>query len=1050
MRVLCIEYLRKVKTIAREYPEWNDIKNDFKATAACHRFVSDEWLPFRPDSLPVLPLPASLAFFKGELPEHVYPEANQLSNMRRWVNNPQYSDISFAVEGATIYAHKVILCARSQHFRAMLTSGMREAQSGLIEGLDMTPDSLHCFLLYMYAAEMDINGENVVEVLVAANQYGMMHLQERCEAYLERGMSTENAAYMFEMAHRYQSPHLRALAMKHMLEQRTEVTGSDAYQQLSAELVDEFQQNDVYAPNCKALLFGSGRVVAGEVFQFSIAAYDRHMRRCATGNIPFKCKVVEKVVVPIDGQNRRRLVIRKPLKGPSSSSSSDKTIVSGAKRGREADLSVATDSATEGDELTSPSVSVNSNTDRTTPVDVNTTLTTTNTIAAPTQASSRELPSATSPHEIPATISQGSLLGHPDGTYIVRVTPDRKGEYTVLVTLDDIPIKGCPFDLLAGESYCTQNCYATGPCATECVLNEAATFTIIGMDKNKKRMHGGGAFFQVLFSYDGAVPNAWAQADNSAPIVAGRVEDHRDGTYSVYYTLHIVGKWIMEISRGPSHISESPSTVNCKAGPVSPVMSGTFLLATTGNIYNDEMFFVTLRDSSGNDNSDPHEVRVLIEKESTAPYLVLSQPELANVNAEVEDLKNGTFKVKVCVPAPDAYIINIFVFLIDQWQLLDQCPIFRCIVNRPKGTDPLSNSSNANSASSSSNNEQAPASTDSILDNLYALHLDEKKQPASARRVTKRSSAAVSSPPTNTTPLTGVFTQSLPPFSPMQTLQHVLPAFSLPSTTSTTTTTTATVLPPPPPPAPLPKTTTLTSSSSTQPFSFHNYTNSSSRSYTIATPFGSVAPMSSPFSFSSTPATAGPHAFTFPIAPLSTTTTTTTTTTPPTTTAAATPTFAFTPTLTSATPFTLPSPAGTFGGEFSFGSTSTSSSASSSISSMPSDSTFSFTTPATTTTTTTAAATPATTTPAAFTPSLPPPSLPPATTATTATTTTTATTFTPTAPLPSFEFLFGSTSTPPASTSTPTAQGGSPVFHFSSTTASGDDIIPPPSTIKEP
>jgi hypothetical protein len=47
--------------------------------------------------------------------------------MAMLVNNPEFSDVTFLVDGERIAAHKAILVVRSPYFRAMLTNGMTEA-----------------------------------------------------------------------------------------------------------------------------------------------------------------------------------------------------------------------------------------------------------------------------------------------------------------------------------------------------------------------------------------------------------------------------------------------------------------------------------------------------------------------------------------------------------------------------------------------------------------------------------------------------------------------------------------------------------------------------------------------------------------------------------------------------------------------------------------------------------------------------------------------------------------------------------------------------------
>ena len=50
-----------------------------------------------------------------------------ITNMRKIINNSTFSDIVFLVENKPIYAHKAILSAQCEHFRAMFNNGMKES-----------------------------------------------------------------------------------------------------------------------------------------------------------------------------------------------------------------------------------------------------------------------------------------------------------------------------------------------------------------------------------------------------------------------------------------------------------------------------------------------------------------------------------------------------------------------------------------------------------------------------------------------------------------------------------------------------------------------------------------------------------------------------------------------------------------------------------------------------------------------------------------------------------------------------------------------------------
>lgn len=55
------------------------------------------------------------------------PSMNDLSrDFEQMVNDDQFSDVQFLVESKKVHAHKAILCARSDYFRAMFSNQMKE------------------------------------------------------------------------------------------------------------------------------------------------------------------------------------------------------------------------------------------------------------------------------------------------------------------------------------------------------------------------------------------------------------------------------------------------------------------------------------------------------------------------------------------------------------------------------------------------------------------------------------------------------------------------------------------------------------------------------------------------------------------------------------------------------------------------------------------------------------------------------------------------------------------------------------------------------------
>ena len=80
--------------------------------------------------------------------------SNLISNMRKILNQNVFSDVIFLVDGKQIYAHKAILSAQCDHFRAMFTSGMKESSQTQIEIKDWSYNSYALLMEYLYTGSI--------------------------------------------------------------------------------------------------------------------------------------------------------------------------------------------------------------------------------------------------------------------------------------------------------------------------------------------------------------------------------------------------------------------------------------------------------------------------------------------------------------------------------------------------------------------------------------------------------------------------------------------------------------------------------------------------------------------------------------------------------------------------------------------------------------------------------------------------------------------------------------------------------------------------------
>ena len=78
-------------------------------------------------------------------------------------NQSDYSDIELVVENERFYAHRTILAARSEYFRALLYGGLRESQhdNHCIEIKECQSAAFRILLLYIYTGRVSLLKEKV-------------------------------------------------------------------------------------------------------------------------------------------------------------------------------------------------------------------------------------------------------------------------------------------------------------------------------------------------------------------------------------------------------------------------------------------------------------------------------------------------------------------------------------------------------------------------------------------------------------------------------------------------------------------------------------------------------------------------------------------------------------------------------------------------------------------------------------------------------------------------------------------------------------------------
>ena len=94
-----------------------------------------------------------------------------LSKCSQFRDQSQFIDVRLKVHEDIFPAHRIVLAANSHYFYAMFTDGMKELNQEVIELKDdsISPEAFKIVMDSIYTGDLRVNGENVFEVLAAAD-----------------------------------------------------------------------------------------------------------------------------------------------------------------------------------------------------------------------------------------------------------------------------------------------------------------------------------------------------------------------------------------------------------------------------------------------------------------------------------------------------------------------------------------------------------------------------------------------------------------------------------------------------------------------------------------------------------------------------------------------------------------------------------------------------------------------------------------------------------------------------------------------------------------
>jgi RCC1 and BTB domain-containing protein len=164
-------------------------------------------------------------------------ESTYTQDFQSALNQSDFSDVTFVVEGQRIYAHKFVLFTRCKHFLSMFKHEMKEQQTNEIVIKDTSYISVYAFLEYLYTDSTTIPPQNAMELLNIGNMYQLERLKQLCEKLIRRNISIDSAADIFRGACTYQADELQTFALRFIMKNFGAVVKTESFAKLDKDLI---------------------------------------------------------------------------------------------------------------------------------------------------------------------------------------------------------------------------------------------------------------------------------------------------------------------------------------------------------------------------------------------------------------------------------------------------------------------------------------------------------------------------------------------------------------------------------------------------------------------------------------------------------------------------------------------------------------------------------------------------------------------------------------------------------------------------------------------
>ena len=144
-------------------------------------------------------------------------------------------DVTLSAQGESFPAHRNVLSANSEFFKALFANEMKEKVENTVHMEEFEPQVMEQLLTYMYGGGISIKRENALDLAIGADFLFLTELKKKACEYLISDLNSENCLFLLYMAEKYNVRELRDSAQTHILENYVAVSASKGFETLTVE-----------------------------------------------------------------------------------------------------------------------------------------------------------------------------------------------------------------------------------------------------------------------------------------------------------------------------------------------------------------------------------------------------------------------------------------------------------------------------------------------------------------------------------------------------------------------------------------------------------------------------------------------------------------------------------------------------------------------------------------------------------------------------------------------------------------------------------------------